>query len=500
MKISFASKLFERFMIFLTTSSFFLLIVTIISDVFSVNDKKNPINFLVYFAVFGLSIFYFFIFENHFSSKSKGSNIIRFVIFLTLFVVVVCFSLPEILAPAVVIPVSIFMFFFYSTLFEPYYYHDDFEEQCEGKSGEKLGNDLYHDKFTGEEVLKAIKNTKGLITVFAVIIGICICALPFTLYRFSFLTYIFSICFFGGCAYNLLLLTTYQKEIYYAFMGFEKQWDQRKTVILYSSAIIGATFLLSLLFSSNYALLKADYFRKLFGLFDKPPRQIEKIEPKQYGEMPVIPAMQDFHINDVLPDVKPNKNMEIIIFIIEILLALFLTILVLYFLLKPFRNHEFMDYLKNKKLKQIWKDFFSNLKELFIKIFSFRFKKTVYTTTDTSFFKKNVQDFIKKSKKSKEKKAELDRLTSQFVKLIEWGTRSGIQYKQNLAPAEYTDLITYQLKEKGFAEYVKPTTKCGSLFEKALYSFELLTHEEETDFKDSIKLVISLKEDLSSKE
>ena len=56
-----------------------------------------------------------------------------------------------------------------------------------------------------------------------------------------------------------------------------------------------------------------------------------------------------------------------------------------------------------------------------------------------------MMDFLKKAKRSKEKEAEIDRLTKQFMRLIDWGEAQGIKYKTTLAPAEYTNLIHEQV-------------------------------------------------------
>ena len=89
-------------------------------------------------------------------------------------------------------------------------------------------------------------------------------------------------------------------------------------------------------------------------------------------------------------------------------------------------------------------------------------------------------DFLKKAKRSKEKTAEIDRLTKHFMRLIDWGQAHNIKYRDNLAPAEYTALINSP--EAALA---------GILFEKALYDKNVLTASEEKDFVDAVKTIIS---------
>ena len=75
------------------------------------------------------------------------------------------------------------------------------------------------------------------------------------------------------------------------------------------------------------------------------------------------------------------------------------------------------------------------------------------------------------------------------MKLIDWGEAKGINYKQNLAPAEYTALI----KEKFETDENKAAANnAGQLFEKALYDKNVLTSQEETLFVESINKLISV--------
>ena len=89
-------------------------------------------------------------------------------------------------------------------------------------------------------------------------------------------------------------------------------------------------------------------------------------------------------------------------------------------------------------------------------------------------------EFLKKAKRSKEKIAEIDRLTKKFMRLIDWGEAQGIKYTPNLAPAEYT--VLFKSEKADLA---------GQLFEKALYDKNILTAEEENQFISSIDAIIS---------
>ncbi|MCR5764922.1 MAG: hypothetical protein K6G09_02975, partial [Treponema sp.] len=154
-------------------------------------------------------------------------------------------------------------------------------------------------------------------------------------------------------------------------------------------------------------------------------------------------------------------------------------------------SKDFFSHLRQRNFKVIFRNFIDNFKEFLKKIFNFKFKKSAYSTTDSQLFKKKMNDFLKASKKSKEKKAELDRLTTVFVKLINWGSKYDIIYKKNLAPAEYTDKIIDYFRKIEETDNILYARKAGIIFEKALYSKDLLSIQEENDFKAAVNQIIS---------
>ena len=121
MEIKFESKLYERFLLFITNTSFFLMVLSVISDFLNSFGKNNPVNFLHYIFIFGISLAYFLIFENSFSSKSKGANQIRFFIFFILFIGFLCFIFRAIINGFIMIPLSSAMFFTSVLFFKPFF-------------------------------------------------------------------------------------------------------------------------------------------------------------------------------------------------------------------------------------------------------------------------------------------------------------------------------------------------------------------------------------------
>lgn len=486
MEIKFESRFLERSLVFSTITSFVLAAFSIISDILIFSKKVYSFDYFSFFAVLIISIIFFTVYQNYFSIKTKGASQIRFFIFFCIFLGVFCFFLNDFLNPVFLFIFSFVILIYYGILYEPLYYHDIFENNCEGKSGEKLGVDLYKDKFLGEDLLKSLNNTKVMQISFTLFMLLFLCALNFTTYVFSIKTYIFSFIYLVCSFFLILLFKIYLDEIYYAFMGFEKQWGHRQKILKTAFITFNTILIFGFIFSSNKSICKIKRFNLDFD-YIRP----EKIEPQTFSsDIPVSPQMPEVTF-DGLPEVQPNKNLEIILFIIEIILALFVVFLILTFLFKPFVSGDFLDYLRQKRLKDYFKEFAYNFREMLRNLFK-RKKHDLYATTDSKLFQNNMDFFLKRTKKSKEKKAELDRLTKMFMKLIDWGTQYYIIYKKNLAPLEYTNELSSFLIKKNWDENLDKLNTAGNLFEKALYSEELLSQKEEEAFNSSVLEIIKM--------
>lgn len=485
MEIKYHSRFIEHSLIFLTVTFFSQTVLSILADILNFTDKIH-VSIFTYIFIFAMSFIFFIFFENYFSSKSKGANQFRFIIFFSIFLFILCWFLKQFIVPALVIPISFGIFIFYSAIFEVIYFHDDLEEECEGKTGEKLGNDLFHNRFLGEDFLKSLNSKHTIFIVISFLLLFFICALSFTVIKPSFFTYFCAFIYFLSIFYLLYLLQVYKKEIFYAFLGFEKQWNYRSKTIIFSTFILIAAVFVSLLFSSNKALLNVKF---LFSPKEDKPVAEQQITSSTY-EFNDFDSFDPSVLNAINDKPLP-KFVEILITIIQIALFAGIAIGILIFLFQPFINKQFSNHLKERRLNKFFKTFFANFAAMIKKLFSFKFHREVYSTIDSTTFKNSIMDLVGRTKKSKEKKAELDRLTIQFLRLIEWGTSKDVIYKQNLAPAEYTHKLIEYFLLNNFDKYVNFANRIGFLFEKALYSKDLLSKEEENEFNSSIQIIVT---------
>ena len=164
--------------------------------------------------------------------------------------------------------------------------------------------------------------------------------------------------------------------------------------------------------------------------------------------------------------------------ILGIVLAGVIIIAILWFFLNPFIKRTFSGVFKSVNLKAIFKRFFTAVGQMFKKLFHLHIKLPQIKSANAKRFGSEMSEYLKKSKKSKEKKAELDRLTKKFMLIIDWGTERGFEYTKNLAPAEYTELLNNE-----------NARKAGLYFEKALYDKECLSQEEEKEFNRLVEIL-----------
>ena len=134
-------------------------------------------------------------------------------------------------------------------------------------------------------------------------------------------------------------------------------------------------------------------------------------------------------------------------------------------------------------LRELWNDFKTFFRFILSKN---QVKGQAYSTVQSKKFRDSMKDFLKKAGRSKEKEAEIDRLTKHFMKLIDWGEAHKIKYRSNLAPAEYTALIEKEVDN----QLQKSARTAGQLFEKALYDKNVLSAEEEKRFAESVENII----------
>ena len=402
---------------------------------------------------------------------------IRFIVFYEIIAFILfMFVIPGVPPMLIVVP-TLFECYFILKLEGALSCHDDFIENCGDLTGQELASMLHEQNWLTSDFIEQLDDSLFKLGILSFIDFVFFLALFFTKTNLSVLTVLFLIAHAAFLIIMLILSSIYKNETYYAGMGLSSVFSIRNRLLKISLFFCAICIVAALLISSNYALLKPSYFAWLLGWLKN---------TKADGTMPTVPSApepQPSFLGDLPLDkihVEENPIADIILAILKWAGIIGIVGGILFFFFGPFFSQKWKDFWKGKKLASYLKQIWATLRNALKALLGMRIKRGEAYAKAAADFKDKISTILEASKKSKEKKKEIDRLTSHFLKLIEWGEAREIPYKKNLAPAEYTALIADAFPAaEGLAAAAQTA---GELFEKALYAKELLSPDEEKRF------------------
>ena len=476
------NRIFERILIFTTSTSLMLTVMGVFS--FPLNKyevDKVFINFFVYLVIGISGLIFSLVLQIFALEKIKSAMHIVFIFFYTVAVVLIAALLGEGYAPYVLIPSLLVQYFICVGINDMFIFHDKFLHECEAYNGKELETYLFHNNLTAIDLTEKTKTQEVVLFGLSVAMFIILVFGKLSDGHFNLFIDCLIIIFFLSVLLCYFTLGLFRNDIFYAFLGYKDYIQNKKSLFRVVLLIFLISCGLAIFISSDNALIKINYYLKDYSeeLKDDPPAVTDNFN---FTPLPEFDYADDFG-----REAKPNWIIELIFQIIKYGVLVFLGGSVIYFLVKPFFTSHWKSFWTEGRLitflRELWKD---------IKTF-FRFilsknpsKGQAYSTVQSKKFRDSMKDFLKKARRSREKEAEIDRLTKHFMKLIDWGEAHKIKYRSNLAPAEYTALIEKEVED----ELQKSARSAGQLFEKALYDKNVLSAEEEASFVESIKRII----------
>lgn len=479
----------EKFLTFIIPLSFVITFQFLLMD-FKIDFIQSEIH--LYFSMGITAVIQFFIclILQMFTHVKSGISVhIRSIIILLIIELTLCYFLGLLNEPYLLVPCTFFQYFISAVIHVVWINHLAVCDQCMDKSGKELISELFHYNDRAVSFEEKVKKAITVILFISLIFLLGLSLSSSAKVQLSIFTFISVIFYTISVLFLLIIFELYRKHIYYSFLGFNTVLDRKPLIIRKSFKIIIILSILAALISPGKTYIKIN------------PPQIKHqekvdVQPKpEIIETPSTPVQtpEDFRI-----ELEPNKSskmpqiLPIIFQIIKYLCIICFITGIIVFLLGPVFTEDFRDLFKKKKFLLLFKDYINKLKDFFRYIFTKTPVESQYKTVNSKSFKKFLDDFIKNSNKSKEKKEELDKLSKAFMTLISWGKNKNIRYTKNLAPAEYTKLISNFFEQNNNMEAKKTATNCGFLFEKALYSNELLGLQEQEDFFTSINELTAL--------
>lgn len=468
-------RIFERVLVFTTATSLIISTAAIFSIVINNNDvERIIIDWFTYFVIAASGVIFTLVLQIFALEKIKNAMHIVFIVFYIIAALILCAVTGKNNAPYVLIPFLTIQYFIEAGLNEMFIFHDRFLFECEEYDGKELETYLFHSNLTAIDLTEKVKNQQAILFGLSVAMFIVIVFGKLSKGLFNPLITFFVIIFYLSVYLCYFTIGLFRNDVFYAFLGF-KNYVKNKKRLLRSILII---FMISCsagaVISSDNPIIKISYVEEFK---DKTEQKYNKPRNETIAVEPVFENSLDEYLGK---DSKPSWIVEVIFEIIKYAFIVLLSIAGIVFFIKPFFTNHWKVFWKEgrliKFLHEIWIDIKTFIRYMFTKSPD---PEEHYSTVKSRKFQESMMDFLKKAKRSKEKEAEIDRLTKHFMRLIDWGEAHNIKYRANLAPAEYTSLIN-----------TESSAIAGMLFEKALYDKNVLSPEEEARFIESIKSII----------
>jgi len=469
------NRILERFLVFSIAVSLILTATGVFSTVINKAEfEVEYVNIFTYIIFLVSGLIFTLVLQIFALEKIKSSMHIVFIFFYIVIVLIIAAVFGQGYTPYALIPFLIIEYFIEAGINDMFILHDRFLYECENLEGKDLETYLFHNNLSAIDLTEKTKGQQ------AVLFGLCVSMFIIIVFGklseglFNPIIIALILIFYLSVLLCYFMLGLFRNDIFYAFLGFKNIVKDRKrlfrSVFLIFLISVGAAAVIS----SDNPLIKIHYVEDYRD--NQKQKQQPHYEEKVFAE-PIIENPNEFL---GLQEGKPNWIIEFIYSLIKYAAIVSLAGGLIYFFVRPFFTNHWRIYWSEGRLIKFLHDVWEDIKLFFHFMFSKDSKTNEeYSTVQSKKFHESMMDFLKKTKRTKEKEAEIDRLTKHFMKLIDWGESHKIKYRPNLAPAEYTALFKNENAETA-----------GSLFEKALYDKNVLNAEEEKSFITAIQNII----------
>jgi hypothetical protein len=303
----------------------------------------------------------------------------------------------------------------------------------------------------------------------------------------------------GFCAFALLLRSLthhFEDEQYFAGLGFHNAFSLGGKRFLQAAAVIAVALAVSFLISADSSLLPLAWLAAIINAIGYLFRGHAAIGDSDSINVLSRPQWMDELLKAEAS--KPGKKPIDLNWLFTGLKYLALAAgvaAVLYFLFGSFFGKKFRSFLRENRLGRYWMTFLDALKSAFRFLVRGRERDTFpRLSVGERRTAANAILALAGKKKSAEKKREIGSLTVFFLDVVAWGTARGCPYRPSTAPGEYSRFLAVSAARLASALFA-----VGALFEKALYSDELLSGEETARFEKAATEILADEIDDSGK-
>jgi len=389
-----------------------------------------------------------------------------------------------------------------------------FEIITESFQGEQLKERLFSDPslllYNDEHIRKARYNyffQLSVICIFTVICLIFNIHLPLSLYIFIIIMIAAAVCIYG-------FFEIINWEQYFASEGINLSAHDRSKRISAVIIIIIPGIIIALLLSSNKNLIPfsiiTGFFTWFFSLFDRQYTVIDTAAGYDAFTNQVITP--DLSVFEELPPSSPvlQTISKYGLLIIKYSLIILAAVFFIRFMISPLLNRgEKKEKIKiSKNIFLIISEWFRGIIEAIVSFFA-NLKEN-----NTMKLRKQNTDQINKTAEilfnvySPVKKQDMRQSITLFARLIIWGGETrNVTWKPSHAPGEYCAILADAvycgtagcdaviISHNGGIDLQKQNKniiRCGAIFEKAIYSAEVLSDEERKEFNDLIEEITAV--------
>jgi len=383
-----------------------------------------------------------------------------------------------------------------------------FETYAKLHHGEKLQNVLFEDsallQYTEENIDKVQWRyffQLFIIGVLALVCSILKINLPLSLYILLALILTGAVCLFG-------FFEIMKREHYYAGEGISLSVNDRTKRILAMILFTAICLIAAIIPASDKSILSFSWITGFFlWLMSLLRRPLNRPEELAHNETPLGMDLEQFPFT--FDEAAPSPLWETISKYLMTILKYGIIILAaagfIRFMISPLLNRgNFTKELSfRRRLLRIIMEWFKGISNFFAAFFA-----SLKNGGTTRKLRKYDDEEIRRtadslfSAYSAAKKSDMKHSVTLFAKLILWGGQTrNVEWKPSLAPAEYCAILAAASQdsdniapnnEPDLQQINEGIIRCGEIFEKALYSAEILSDTEKKEFKNLVEEITAV--------
>jgi hypothetical protein len=369
----------------------------------------------------------------------------------------------------------------------------NFETYTKLYQGEKLQSALFEDSALLQYTEENIDKAQWRYFIQLVIIAILALSCSILKIHLPISLYFLLACILTGAVCLFNFFETMKWEHYYAGEGISLTVHDRTKLIIAMIILTALCLATAIIPASDKSILSfsliTGFFSWLLSLFRRPlhwPEESVHRETPMGMDFPQAP----FNFDETAPSPFWETVSKYIVTILKYGLIILAAAAFIRFMISPLLNRgDFPKELSfRRRLFRIIAEWFRGISIFLANLKNGRTKRKLRKYGEAEIQKTTENLF---SAYSAAKKSDMKRSVTLFARLILWGGETRhVEWKPSLAPGEYCAILASSSPPDGenvIQNLNEGIIRCGEIFEKALYSAEVLGSDEKKEFKNLVE-------------